>query len=173
VKYKAAKVRAVAEQAIRTAVQTKDSPAALINVALEELVRARCELPGYTTLDAMAATIRTEVNAGVFALVSPRPRRGPSGPGLERMLVVDPATRGSEFDRIKTPAQAATPHEVSTRSAKLHGGRAPAAVPGAAGPVGAEARHVLAVPAAHFGLLPLPVVDADVPLDFSLDPPMG
>jgi hypothetical protein len=53
--YDAAGVRKVAEDAIRRAVQTKDNPADLINVALEELVRARCELPGYTTLDAMAA----------------------------------------------------------------------------------------------------------------------
>ena len=41
-------MRAVAEQAIRTAVRTKDNPADLINVALEELVRAWWELPGYT-----------------------------------------------------------------------------------------------------------------------------
>jgi Domain of unknown function (DUF4158) len=55
VTYEAVKVRAVAEEAIRTAVQTKDNPADLINVALEELVRAWWELPGYTTLDAMTA----------------------------------------------------------------------------------------------------------------------
>lgn len=45
VKYTPAKVRAVAESAIRTAVQSKDGPADLINVALEELVRQCCE-PG-------------------------------------------------------------------------------------------------------------------------------
>ena len=50
--------------AIRKAVQAKDDPADLINVVLEELVRARCELAGYTTLDAMAAAIRAEVNNG-------------------------------------------------------------------------------------------------------------
>lgn len=55
VKYEAAKVRAVAEQAIRTAVRTKDNPADLINVALKEPVRAWWELPGYTTLNAMTA----------------------------------------------------------------------------------------------------------------------
>ncbi|MFE3453963.1 hypothetical protein ACFXJ8_34060 [Nonomuraea sp. NPDC059194] len=38
-------VRAVAKQAIRSAVQTKGNPADLINVALEELVRQRCGLP--------------------------------------------------------------------------------------------------------------------------------
>ncbi|MEU1737505.1 hypothetical protein [Streptosporangium sp. NPDC020145] len=35
--------------------QSKDDPADLINVALEELIRRRCELPGCTTLDVMAA----------------------------------------------------------------------------------------------------------------------
>jgi len=53
VAYEAARVRQVAEAAIRKAVQSKDNPADLIKVALEELVRERCELPGYTTLDAM------------------------------------------------------------------------------------------------------------------------
>ncbi|GAA1328509.1 DUF4158 domain-containing protein [Pseudonocardia xinjiangensis] len=50
VKYDAGKARVVAEEAIRKAVTTKDNPADLINVALEELVRARCELPGFSTL---------------------------------------------------------------------------------------------------------------------------
>jgi hypothetical protein len=60
--YDAARVRQIAEEAIRKTAQSKDDPADLINVALEELIRLRCELPGYTTLDAMAASIRTEVN---------------------------------------------------------------------------------------------------------------
>ena len=46
----AGRFRQVAEEAIRKAVQSKDDPADLINVALEELIRLRCELPGYTTL---------------------------------------------------------------------------------------------------------------------------
>jgi len=41
VTYDTARVRQIAEQAIRKAVQAKDNPADLINVALEELVRAR------------------------------------------------------------------------------------------------------------------------------------
>lgn len=118
VRYEAAKVRAVAEQAIRAAVATKDNPADLINVALEELVRARCELPGYTTLDAMAAAIRAEVNGGFFALVSGRPAWAERA-RLDRLLVVDPATRRSEFDRIKTPAQAATLGKFKARLAHV------------------------------------------------------
>lgn len=52
--------------------QSKDNPADLINVALEELVRTRCELPGYTTLDAMVAAVRAEVNTGFFQTVTGR-----------------------------------------------------------------------------------------------------
>ncbi|WP_260850847.1 DUF4158 domain-containing protein [Rhodococcus sp. WB9] len=118
VRYEAAKVRAVAEQAIRAAAATKDNPADLINVALEELVRARCELPGYTTLDAMAATIRAEVNGEFFALVSGRPAWAERA-RLDRLLVVDPATRRSEFDRIKTPVQAATVGKFKARLAHV------------------------------------------------------
>ncbi|WP_224389036.1 DUF4158 domain-containing protein [Pseudonocardia sp. ICBG1293] len=118
VKFEAARVREVAEQSIRVAVQTKDNPADLINVALEELVRQRCELPGYTTLDAMAATIRAEINGGFFAMVASRPDRVERA-RLERLLVVDPATRRSKFDRIKTPAQAATLGKFKQRLAHL------------------------------------------------------
>lgn len=75
VKYTPAAVRAVAEGAIRKAVQSKDNPADLINVALDEPVRQSCELPGYTTLDAMTASIRTEVNASMFTTVAARPDR--------------------------------------------------------------------------------------------------
>ncbi|MGW5105935.1 DUF4158 domain-containing protein [Nocardia sp. NPDC004123] len=70
--YEPARVRAVAEAAIRAAAQTKDNPADLINVALEELVRQSCGLPGYTTLDATTATIRTEVNTGFYTAVATR-----------------------------------------------------------------------------------------------------
>lgn len=55
------KARQVAAEAIREAVQTMHNPADLINVALEKLVKARMELPGYSTLDEMASAIRTEV----------------------------------------------------------------------------------------------------------------
>jgi hypothetical protein len=107
VTYDPVRVRKVAEQAIRKAAQAKDNPADLINVALEELVRARCELPGYTTLDAMAATIRTEVNSAFYQAVA-----GRIGPvarlRLGRLYVVDPVTRRSGFDRLKDVAKSAS-----------------------------------------------------------------
>jgi hypothetical protein len=120
VKYAPATVRAVAEDAIRTVVQSKDNPADLINVALDELVRQHCELPGYTTLDALAASIRAEVNSGMFAAVAARPSRAERA-RLEGLLLVDPVTRRSEFDRLKDPAQAATVSKFKQRLAYLAG----------------------------------------------------
>jgi len=105
--YEPARVRAVAEAAIRTAAQTKDNPADLINVALEELVRSSCELPGYTTLDAMTKTIRTEVNISFHTAVAQR-ISPPDRARLARLLLVDPVTRRSEFDRLKDPARQAS-----------------------------------------------------------------
>ncbi len=107
VAYDAAGVRAVAAEAIRKAAQAKDNPADLINVALEELVRARCELPGYTTLDELTKKIRTEVNRGFFALVAGRVDAAARA-RLGRLLVVDPVTRRSEYDGLKDVAQAAS-----------------------------------------------------------------
>jgi Domain of unknown function (DUF4158) len=103
--YEPARVRSVAEAAIRAAAQTKDNPADLINVALEELVRQSCELPGYSTLDALTATIRTEINAGFYTTVVARIGVADRA-RLGRLLVVDPLTRRSEFDRLKAPAKA-------------------------------------------------------------------
>lgn len=107
VTYDAARVRQVAEQAIRKAVQAKDNPADLINVALEELVRARCELPGYTTLDAMTTAIRTEVNTAFYQAVTSRIDMAARA-RLARLLLADPVTRRSEFDRLKDVAKAAS-----------------------------------------------------------------
>ncbi|MFD6938188.1 DUF4158 domain-containing protein [Streptomyces goshikiensis] len=78
--YDKERAREIAAAAIREAVQTKDNPADLINVALEKLVKARLELPGYTTLDEMASAIRTEVNEAFFGR-SPRGWMRWSGPG--------------------------------------------------------------------------------------------
>lgn len=118
VAYEAARVRQVAEAAIRKAVQSKDNPADLINVALEELVRARCELPGYTTLDAMVASVRAEVNTGFFGLVAGRLDRAARA-RLARLLVVDPVSRRSEFDRLKDVAKAASLGKFRQRLALL------------------------------------------------------
>jgi hypothetical protein len=50
------RARKAAAAAMESAVLVKSHPADLINVALEELVRLGLELPGFSTLDRMAAT---------------------------------------------------------------------------------------------------------------------
>jgi hypothetical protein len=64
------RVRAVAEAAMRQALQGKDNPADVINVALEVLSAQRCELPAYSTLDRMAGTLRAEVNGALHRLAA-------------------------------------------------------------------------------------------------------
>ncbi len=75
------------------------APADLINVALEELVRARLELPAYGTLDELAASIRAQVNTAVFAGIATwmTPAEAAVADGL---LEVDPVRRRSDFDRL-------------------------------------------------------------------------
>jgi uncharacterized protein DUF4158 len=118
VKYDPARMRQVAEAAIREAVITKDNPADLINVALEELVHERCELLGYTTLDKMATSIRTETNSALFAMVTARVDL--SGKArMARLLWVDPTSKRSDFDKLKQPAKAATLGKFKLRLAHL------------------------------------------------------
>jgi hypothetical protein len=64
--YDKAKARKTAEAVMRSEAVSKNRPADLINIALEMDVEAGLELPGFTTLDALAAKVRTEVNASIY-----------------------------------------------------------------------------------------------------------
>ncbi len=52
---------------IREAALVRNHPPDLINVAMERIIEASLELPAYSALDDMAATIRTVVNEAIFA----------------------------------------------------------------------------------------------------------
>jgi hypothetical protein len=101
------RVRAVAESAMREALLSKDNPADVINVALEQLTQQRCELPAYSTLDRLAAKIRTEVNGGFHRLVAVRLDAGKRARLLE-LLIVDPVSRRSRLAELTQPAPKAT-----------------------------------------------------------------
>jgi hypothetical protein len=101
------RVRAVAETAMRQALQGKDNPADVINVALEVLSAQRCELPAYSTLDRMAGTLRAEVNGGFHRLVAGRLDAADRARLLE-LLVVDPASRQSALPKLTRLAPRAT-----------------------------------------------------------------
>jgi len=102
-----AAARKIAAEAIRTAAETKDNPADLINIALEELVKSNCELPGYTTLDRMAGQIRAEVNTRMHELVHGR-MTGDERRRILALLRVDPLSRRSGHDQLKDVAPKAT-----------------------------------------------------------------
>ena len=62
----------VASEAMSTAAKVMDNPADLINVAIEELVRQRIELPAFSSLDRLSRRIRTLINGRFFARVMER-----------------------------------------------------------------------------------------------------
>ncbi|MEU5431617.1 DUF4158 domain-containing protein [Streptomyces olivoreticuli] len=70
------RARRVAEEAMVAAAPVKAHAADLVNVALEEIVRAGLELPGFSTLDRMAARVRSRVEAEICAGIAGRMGEG-------------------------------------------------------------------------------------------------
>ncbi|MEU9797037.1 DUF4158 domain-containing protein [Streptomyces sparsogenes] len=105
--YDKAKARKIAEAVMRSEAVSKNRPADLINIALEKVVEAGLELPGFTTLDALAAKVRTEVNTsiclGIYDQLSEAHR--------ERLLALlsDKDESGTtRYNRLKQSAKAPT-----------------------------------------------------------------
>ncbi|MGW1991352.1 Tn3 family transposase [Embleya sp. NPDC001921] len=71
-RYDGSAARALAEEAMRIEAASKNNPADLINVALEKLVEAGLEIPRFSTLDAMASTVRARVNEEILAGIRER-----------------------------------------------------------------------------------------------------
>jgi hypothetical protein len=95
--------RALVSVVVREAAETKDDLADLMNVAIEELVRKRFELPGFTTLLKEARRGRTEVNRGLYRRVAHA--LGEKGrEQLDRILTADSATRRSSWNAIREDA---------------------------------------------------------------------
>jgi hypothetical protein len=69
--------KAVMVEAMTVAAQTKHDLADLINVAIEELVKAKFELPAFSTLQRSAFQVRTAVTQGFYQqmLCCPEHRR--------------------------------------------------------------------------------------------------
>jgi hypothetical protein len=67
VRYDGQVARSLAEETMRVAAASKNNPADLINIALEKLVEANLEIPRFSTLDAMASTVRGQVNEEILA----------------------------------------------------------------------------------------------------------
>jgi TnpA family transposase len=93
--------RHVAIAAVHQAAQAKDAPADLINVAIEELVRQRCELPAFSALDRLVQRVRALVHRRhyqeVLAQISEEDRVR-----LDALLETEPPRR-SVFNDLKQP----------------------------------------------------------------------
>jgi hypothetical protein len=93
----------VVEEAIRAAALVKNHPPDLINVTLEMLVKSSLELPGFSTVDEIAARIRHDVNTAMFERVGARIALS-DRIALEGLLDVDGPGSKSAFDRLKQAA---------------------------------------------------------------------
>lgn len=67
-----ARARGIVEQSIGKEAEAKNRPADLIDIALEKVMEAGLELPGFSTFDKMASKIRTEVNVSIRAGIHDR-----------------------------------------------------------------------------------------------------
>jgi hypothetical protein len=96
--------------ACRESARTRDDLADIINVALEELVRQRYELPAFNTVLRAARAARTEINQGYYAQVGAR--LSDSAKTVLKTLLERPAEgTQSSWDRLKNePKQATTQH---------------------------------------------------------------
>jgi Domain of unknown function (DUF4158) len=82
--------------AMETAVQTKHDLVDLINIALEELVRQRFELPGFSTIERMARSVRTRVTSTLYQKVATSLNRE-ALVQLQALFVSD-VTRANAYD---------------------------------------------------------------------------
>src|SRR5260370_21659605 len=69
-------IRHVAAQAMHQAAQAMGNPADLISAAIEILVKERCELPGFSTLERMARRIGNLVNRDMYQRAADRRPQG-------------------------------------------------------------------------------------------------
>lgn len=109
--------RRLAAAAVADAALNMDDPADLINIAIEELVKERCELPAFSTLDRLARHVKHAVNARLFArvdeLITPGNKRG-----LESLL--DTGSRGrSALNALKAAPKSATKKNLSEMQERL------------------------------------------------------
>jgi len=92
--------QAVLDTTLRDAAQTKEDLADLINVGIEELIRQRFELPGFTTLRRCAQRARAAVNRTIYHHVAEA--LGPAGRvQLDGLLTADATTGHTLWTTIK------------------------------------------------------------------------
>lgn len=109
---------ALLSDSLRVAAQTKEDLADIINVGIEELIRARRELPGFSTLQEEAQRCRAEVNRAVYRRVSEA--LGVDGRRVvDEWLKADETTRRSGWNALKSDPGKPTLAELREMVAQL------------------------------------------------------
>jgi hypothetical protein len=88
--------------AVAEAAEVIDRPADMVNVAIEELVRGRFELPAFSTLDRLARRVRALVNQRLFATVQGRLTVEQTR-GIDELLDPPAGQARSAYNRLKQP----------------------------------------------------------------------
>lgn len=97
-------MREAMEQAMREACESKDDVIDLINIAIEQLIRQRFELPAFSTLERAAKRIRAEVTSGLHAQITAALTPAEQE-AIERLFLVDPETGESTWQTLKVDPQ--------------------------------------------------------------------
>ncbi len=109
--------RRIAAEAVTDAAATMDDPSDLVNVAIEELVKERFELPAFPRLDRLIRHVRHAVNSRLFARTHER-LSAPERQRLDALLVADSRGR-SDLNTLKATPKSATKKNLSELQERL------------------------------------------------------
>ena len=90
----------VMEEAIEAAAKTKDEPSDLINIAIEELIRQRFELPAFSTLARASNNIRVSIYRSFYKQIYNR-LSAVSRHKLDKLFELEEDTPYSPWNRLK------------------------------------------------------------------------
>ncbi len=97
-------MREAMEQAMREACESKDEVIDLINIAIEQLIRQRFDLPAFSTLERTAKRMRAEVASGlhtqITTTITPAEQEA-----IDRLFLVDAETGESTWQTMKIDPQ--------------------------------------------------------------------
>lgn len=109
--------RRIAAEAVADAALSMDDPADLLNVAIEELVKERFELPAFSTLDRLTGHVRYRVNSRLFSRVDER-MTSTMKRNLDALLEAGPSGR-SDLNLLKEVPKSATKKNLAEMQEKL------------------------------------------------------
>ncbi len=96
--------REAMEQAMCEACESKDDLIDLINIAIEQLIRQRFELPAFSTFERTAKRIRAETTSALHTVIAAALTLEEQE-AIDRLFVVDPATEESTWKALKADPQ--------------------------------------------------------------------